>query len=35
MVRSDESTSTVIVGQIPGELGKTLFAESSGMARGV
>ena len=35
MVRSDEPTSTVIVGQTPGELGKTLFAESSGMARGV
>ena len=35
MVRSDEPTSTVIVGQTPGELGKMLFAESSGMARGV
>ena len=35
MVRSDEPTSTVIVGQTPGELGKTLFADSSGMARGV
>ena len=35
MVCSDEPTSTVIVGQTPGELGKTLFAASSGMARGV
>jgi hypothetical protein len=35
MVHSDGPTSTVIVGQTPGELGKTLFAESSGMARGV
>ena len=33
MVRSDEPTSTVIVGQTPGELAKTLFAASSGMAR--
>ena len=35
MVRSDEPTSTVIVGMTPGELGKMLLAESSGMARGV
>ena len=35
MVCSDEPTSTVIVGQTSGELGKTLFAASSGMARGV
>ena len=35
MVRSDEPTSTVIVGQTPGELAKTLLAASSGMARGV
>ena len=35
MVRSDEPTSTVIVGQTSGELGKTLFAVSSGLARGV
>ena len=35
MVRSDEPASTVIVGQTPGELAKTLFAASSGMARGV
>ncbi len=33
MVRSDGPT--VIVGQTPGELGKTLFAASSGVARGV
>ena len=33
MVCSDEPTSTVIVGgQTPGELAKTLFAASSGMA---
>ena len=35
MVRSDEPTSTVIVGQTPGEQARTLFAASSGMARGV
>ena len=35
MVRSDVPTSTVIVGQTPGEPAKTLFAASSGMARGV
>ena len=35
MVRSDEPTSMVIVGQTSGELGTTLFAESSGMAQGV
>ena len=35
MVRSDGPTSTVIVGQTPGELGKTLFAASSGVTRGV
>ena len=34
-VRSDGPTSTLIVGQTPGELGKTLFAASSGVARGV
>ena len=35
MVRSDEPTRTVIVGQTPGEQARTLFAASSGMARGV
>ena len=35
MVHSDEPTSTVIVGQTLGEQARTLFAASSGMARGV